>query len=393
MPGEPLYDPVPPAPPPGVASAPITTAVARDGGVRPLYGGLRAHVKASDQRLSEDGKERPTQQAAFRAVIGQSEVIQETIAVAYKVARSRIRTVLMEGETGTGKELFARGIHYAGATAAEPFVAVNCAAIPATLLESELFGHERGAFTDASTQKRGLLELAAAGTVLLDEITELSASLQAKLLRAIEERRLRRLGGIQETEIKCRIIAATNTPLEDAVARGSFREDLYYRLEAFRIALPPLRERGADLELLTRHFLEDLPREQGDAAKQVTPEALAVLHTHRWPGNVRELKNVIDRAAFLCDGPEIGSDHILVQRRTSVSGVSITDIQRMIRIPRDGMSLKDVEREAIRVMLHICGGNQTMTARVLGISRPTLSRKLQQYGLVDRGPSAGAVPH
>jgi transcriptional regulator with PAS, ATPase and Fis domain len=256
-------------------------------------------------------------------------------------------------------------------------VAVNCAAIPETLLESELFGHERGAFTDARAQKRGLMELAGCGTLFLDEIAELPPRLQPKLLRALEDRRVRRLGGLDEVEINCRIIAAANPLLHDAVARLEFREDLYYRLNVFRIALPPLRDRSGDVTLLAHHFLAELAEQQGLAAKLLDASAAAALEAHNWPGNIRELKNVIEHAAILSDDNVIRAEHLMLQQRTILPASTGSEQVREIRIPPEGTSLVLIEQEAVRLTLQITRGNRSAAARILGISRPTLGRKLR----------------
>ncbi|HEY9516420.1 MAG TPA: sigma 54-interacting transcriptional regulator [Gemmatimonadaceae bacterium] len=311
------------------------------------------------------------------SIVGSSDTLRDALDRARKVASSRLTTVLIVGETGTGKELFARGIHYEGPARGDPFVAVNCAAIPETLLESELFGHERGAFTDARSQKRGLMELAGCGTLFLDEIAELPPRLQPKLLRALEERRVRRLGGLDEVEISCRIVAAANTSLHDAVVRLEFREDLYYRLNVFRITLPPLRERVGDVEPLARHFLAELAQQQGLAAKSLEPEAIAALRAHSWPGNVRELKNVIEHAAILSDDSVIRAEHLMIQHRTMRPAVRSGEEQREIRIPPEGKTLDAIEREAVHLTLQLTNGNRSAAARILGISRPTLARKVR----------------
>ena len=323
------------------------------------------------------------------SIVGRSAVLRAALDLSRKVAASRTTTVLLAGETGTGKELFARGVHYAGAAAAEPFVAVNCAAIPETLLESELFGHERGAFTDARVQKRGLMELAGSGTLFLDEIHHMPHSLQPKLLRALESRRLRRLGALDEVPIACRIIAGTNVSLESAVARGEFREDLYYRLNVFRITLPPLRERPDDVALLARHFLDEHAREHGRAAKALDPEAARALQAHSWPGNVRELKNVIERASILAGaGRSIRVEHLMIQQRTARAATPASGAPAVpradesaaggvIHVPPGGKTLHQIEQEAVRITLQLAGGNRSEAARLLGISRPTLARKLQ----------------
>jgi transcriptional regulator with PAS, ATPase and Fis domain len=282
--------------------------------------------------------------------------------------------VLLLGETGTGKELFARGIHYAGANSEQPFVAVNCAAIPETLLESELFGHERGAFTDARKRKAGLFELAGTGTLFLDEIHHMPLALQPKLLRVLESRRVRLLGGTDEVEIKCRLIAAANPFLEQAVATGAFREDLFYRLNVFTISLPPLRERHEDIALIARQCLAESVSDHG-RVKVLSPDALETLFTHRWPGNVRELRNVIERAAILSgDERTVRPDHLLIQRRSADAAI---DSGGEIRFPRAGKTLAAVEREAIQIALRITNGNRSAAARMLGISRPRLARKMR----------------
>ena len=312
---------------------------------------------------------------AFQTIVGKSRAVREAISLARRVAATKRTTVLLIGETGTGKELFARGIHYAGQAANEPFVAINCAAIPETLLESELFGHEKGAFSGAQARKLGLLELAAGGTVFLDEMHQLPRSLQPKLLRALESRRVRRLGGLSEVNIDCRIIAAASPVLEQVVATGEFREDLYYRLNVFSITMPPLRDRLDDVEEIARHFLAE---ETGESRppKTFAPDALAALRVHRWPGNVRELKNVIERAAILsADSPVVCAEHLMIQRRTSRAAV-VHDTGRDIHIPDGGKVLDAIVREAVAITLRLTSGNQSEAARLLGISRPTLIKKM-----------------
>jgi transcriptional regulator with PAS, ATPase and Fis domain len=309
----------------------------------------------------------------FQNVIGESPALRDAVRLATTVAGSRRTTVLLIGETGTGKELFARGIHYASAAASEPFVAINCAAIPEALLESELFGHEKGAFTGAVARKQGLLELAASGTLFLDEMHHLPRVLQPKLLRALESRLVRPLGGLAEVPIDCRIIAAAGPLLEQVVASGEFREDLYYRLNVFSLTLPPLRERADDIVTTAQYFLELETREY-QRAKHFSPDAIAALRLHRWPGNVRELKNVVERAALLsAEAPEVRAEHLMIQRRTMRP---TEDAVGEIRIPREGKLLEDIEREAVAVTLRITGGNQAAAARLLGISRPTLAKKM-----------------
>lgn len=319
----------------------------------------------------------------FQNVVGESATLRDAVKLAMRVAAARRTTVLLIGETGTGKELFARGIHYASSAVNEPFVAINCAAIPDSLLESELFGHERGAFTGAHARKQGLLELAGSGTLFLDEVHHLPPMLQPKLLRALESRRVRRLGGLEENEIDCRIVAAASPLLEQVVASGEFREDLYYRLNVFSLMLPALRDRPEDIEVTARHFLAHETREH-QRPKSFSEDALTALRMHRWPGNVRELKNVIERAAILsAESPLVRAEHLMIQRRTAQTvtgqngnGKAAEDTVGEIRIPRGGKLLEDIEREAVALTLKLTGGNQAAAARLLGISRPTLSKKM-----------------
>jgi transcriptional regulator with PAS, ATPase and Fis domain len=315
----------------------------------------------------------------FRNIIGRSPAIREAVDLARRVSAARRTTVLLSGETGTGKELFARGIHYSSAAAHEPFVAINCAAIPEALLESELFGHEKGSFTGAVARKQGLLELAGSGTIFLDEVHHLPHPLQPKLLRALESRSVRRLGGFEEIRIECRVIAAASHLLEQVVASGEFREDLFYRLNVFSISIPPLRQRIEDIEPIATHFLDGETREY-QGRRRFAPEAIDAMRLHRWPGNVRELKNVVERAAILAgDSAVIRPEHLMMQRRTTGRpAASSADGADMIRIPKGGMSLAEIEREAVRITLEMTGGNQAAAARVLQISRPTLAKKMSE---------------
>ena len=334
-------------------------------------------------------------------LIGSSPALAATIEAARRAA-AHATNVLLVGETGTGKELFARAIHNLSRNAGDPFVAVNCAAIPETMLESELFGHERGAFTDARTSKRGLLEVAGRGTVMLDEVNELPLNLQPKLLRVLEERRVRRLGAVLEYDVGCRIIAATNKDLGALVDAGFFRSDLYYRLNVVRLELPALRDRIGDIELLADHFLRTLCSDHGLAPKRLSAEGLAVLNTHPWLGNVRELKNTLESAIVMCDGDEIRPEHIRLRKRASVpvSGDVIlsnpvrdaaTEIEPpagtpaaaniVLHLPPGGVTLETMERLLIEQTMRQSGGNRSLAARMLGVSRPTIARKLAQYAL------------
>ncbi len=327
----------------------------------------------------EAAPERPDD--AFSTLIGESRALIECVQLARRVSLRGGSNVLLIGETGTGKEVFARAIHAASPRANAPFVAVNCAAIPAQLLESELFGYERGAFTDARQKKQGLLELAREGTLFLDEVSSLPLDLQPKLLRALEERRVRRVGGFDEIEIRCRVTAATNVHLEQLVEGGLFREDLFYRLNVLRLVIPPLRSRGGDVLLLARHFLAELVAAHGLPSARLTPNALASLAAHSWPGNVRELKNVLERALVLCEGGEIEARHLALSRRATASPEDTRTIGGVIEVPTAGRSLKSVEAELVRMTLGLTRGNKSAAARLLGISRPTLHRKIEEHAL------------
>jgi transcriptional regulator with PAS, ATPase and Fis domain len=321
---------------------------------------------------------------AFGSIVGTSEAIQRAIALSCRVAAHTRSPVLLHGETGTGKELFARGIHNAGEHSGQPFVGINCAALPENLLESELFGHERGAFSGATEQKRGLLEVAGRGTIFLDEVGELPIELQPKLLRVLEERCVRRVGGLREQEIECRIIAATNRDLATAVDAGTFRADLYFRLSVLAVELPPLRERTGDVELLARYFVEKVAREHGVRPKELAAETLNALRGYTWPGNVRELRNAMEGALVFAEGAVLLPEHVRVRRRYSVPSPMVADGEppaAAIVLPRTGMPLREAEKQLIEATLRLAGYNQSEAARMLQISRPTLTRKIRSYGL------------
>ncbi len=316
--------------------------------------------------------------------IGNSPSFLDSMRMAERVGERPRTTVLVFGETGSGKELLARRIHDCGDRAHEPFVALNCSAIPEALLESELFGHVQGAFTDARHHKVGLIEAAGGGTLFLDEIGDLPLSLQPKLLRVIEERQYRRIGSVQEFPVRCRIVAATNMDLEQAVARGRFRADVFYRLDVFRIDLPPLRERREDIVPLAAHFLQQVARESGVQVPRLDESAREALRRHSWPGNVRELRNVIERASVLTSGGVIRESDLRLRPHDRQVPLSPTgSMPNAIAIPADGKSLAEIEREAIHLTMVITAGNVSAASRILGVSRPTLLRKMRASG-VDR---------
>ncbi len=319
---------------------------------------------------------------SFDSVIGESPGMKDIIRISRRVVETGASPVLIRGETGTGKELVARAIHYNGARADQPFVEINCTAIPETLLEAELFGHERGAFTDAKRQKKGLFELADGGTLFLDEIGKMSVNLQIKLLKAIEEKCFRRLGGTTDIRVSVNIMAATNTDLEEALREGTFREDLYFRLNMVSIEVPPLRERGEDVILLARAFIGRFSEEYGKSVEGITAEAEECLMSYTWPGNVRELKNVIERAVLLGTSSKVTLDSLPPSlRRGRQVCQSDTTGGVVIPIPPGGITLADAEKVLLKSVLEMTGWNKSKAARMLKISRPRLARKIEKYDI------------
>ena len=337
------------------------------------------------RREDQSGRylERQRERYDFGQILGESPALKEVLRVAERVIRTRISPILILGETGTGKELLARAIHFHIARPDEPFVEVDCGAIPEKLLESELFGYEKGAFTGALEGKRGLFETASGGTLFLDEIGHLDASLQVKLLRAIEHGTIRRVGGTKMIPVDIRIIAATNMDLERAIEEGRFRRDIYYRLNVVSLHLPPLRERGEDVVLLARHFLDRFTRSYGLPAKKLSARAIRALKNHNWPGNVRELKNTIERAAILQDAEVIEPSLFSFGARPRGSGPSPDEApgRIVIDVPEEGISRSEVERRLLRETLRLAMGNRSRAARMLGVSRPTLINMIHRHGL------------
>ena len=313
-------------------------------------------------------------------MIGSGPAMQRVFELVNKVAPSNA-SVVISGQSGTGKEVVARAIHNLSPRKDKPFVALNCSAIPATLIESELFGYERGAFTGADQRRIGNFELAHNGTLFLDEIGELPLELQAKFLRVLEDRKFRRLGGRAEVEVDVRVICATNRDLKEEIRRGRFREDLYFRLHVFTIVLPPLRERREDVPLLVHHFIEKFNGETGKRVQGVTPAALATLQGYAWPGNIRELRNSLERAMILVDGDVIGEEHLPPDLQATRPEAA------MLRVPL-GVPMEKVEKEYILASLQKNGGNKARTAEVLGISEKTLYNKLNRYAAEARERSA-----
>jgi two-component system response regulator AtoC len=309
----------------------------------------------------------------FDAIIGESPAMRQIKALLARVAASRASTVLLTGETGTGKDLAAKAIHYNSERAARAFVNITCSALPEQLLESELFGHERGAFTDARQQKRGLFETADGGTVFLDEIGEMTPALQAKLLRVLEEKTFKRVGGLNDLKVDVRVVAATHRNLEEAVKEGRFREDLFYRLQVMPIHLPAVRERRGDIPLLAFFFIDRYNQEFRKRVRGLSPAATELLEQYQWPGNVRELRNAIERAMLLVDREWLEPGDFTTLTRT----VSPTQF----RLPPEGVSLDEVERQLLVQALDRAGGNQTQAGQLLGINRDQVRYRIEKFGL------------
>lgn len=348
-----------------------------------LEGLLQAAGKSVAQQARQQRETaRVEQEFRFDRIIGESPAIRRAVELAQSVSLSSATSVLILGESGVGKELFARAIHGESPRAHGPFLEINCAAIPRELLESELFGHEKGAFTDASQQRIGLFEAAEHGSVFLDEVGELPLTLQAKLLKFLDMKIVRRVGGSRDIPVDVRILTATNRNLADEVRSGRFREDLFYRLNVVPIDVPPLRERNGDIVLLARTFTERLSRKLGRSARLSAAGEKALLR-YPWPGNVRELTNAIERAILLARGDEIGPAELAlptIQER-GVGDVDLSDLG--LRIPAEGISLLAVEKAAIEAALTKTGGNVVEAARLLHIGRGSLRCKMRRHG-VDR---------
>lgn len=309
----------------------------------------------------------------FSNIVGRSKPMQQLFEVIRRIAARRDASALIIGSTGTGKELVARAIHYNSERRGAPFVPINCSAIPETLLESELFGHQKGAFTGAHENRRGLIEEAQGGTVFLDEINTLSQNLQVKLLRVLQERIVRRVGGRENIPIDIRLVSASNQDLEEAVKRGEFRQDLFYRLNVVPVRLPDLRDRREDIPLLVHHFLEKFAQQHGEPPRRFSNEAMRILMTHVWPGNVRELENAVEHALTM------GSSEVLTPEDLP-SSITAPERDIVEESVLDNASLADVEKRYILRVLERMDGHQIKTAQILGIDRRTLYRRLRQYG-------------
>ena len=318
------------------------------------------------------------------SITGESDEIVKVKDLILKIAKSDATTVLIQGESGTGKELVAKGIHASSARIDKPFMAINCAALPVNLLESELMGHEKGAFTDAKTAKKGLFELADGGTVFLDEIGDMDLSMQAKLLRMLEDKTFRRIGGVKDIKVDVRLISATNQDLAKAMDDGRFRKDLYYRLQVVPINLPPLRTRGQDILQLALSFIDHFNRECHKNVGGISPEAEEILLAYHWPGNVRELKNAIERAMILDIENEFLPEHlpqeILEVRQESATGMPVS-LEGFV-IPEHGLSIEDMEHALVKKALEMSSGNQTRAAQLLRMPRDAFRRRMKRFGII-----------
>jgi DNA-binding NtrC family response regulator len=329
---------------------------------------LRREVRALRARQTGDG--------ALENIAGASPPMREVRALIAKYARSATSTVLITGESGTGKDLAARALHSESGRARGPFMNITCSAMPESLLESELFGHERGAFTDARQQKKGLFELAHGGTVFLDEIGELTPAMQAKLLRFLEDRVLRRVGGVTEIRPDVRVIAATNRDLRVSVAEKEFRSDLYYRLSVLQMQMPALRDRPEDIALLAKFFVDRFNCEFRKSVSGISPDAVRLLESHSWPGNVRELRNVTERAVLLAE-----TDRLEPSDFAGLHGGPREADERVLALPPGGVDLQQLERDLVVQALARAGNNQTRAARLLGISRDQVRYRMEKFGL------------
>jgi Nif-specific regulatory protein len=337
--------------------------------VHRLIAAERQRLVQENQQLRQELKERYD----FRNIIGNSRPMQAVYEQVAQVAPANT-TVLVRGESGTGKEMIAHAVHYSSPRAAKPFVKVSCGALPETLIESELFGYEPGAFTDARTQKKGRFELAHGGTLFLDEVGELSPSTQVKLLRVLQEREFERLGGIQPIKINVRVIAATNKDLEAAVKQGTFREDLYYRLNVFTLYLPPLRERRPDVLLLADHFVQKYAADHGKDVRRIATSAIDMMMSYHWPGNVREVENCIERAVLVCEGGVIHAHHLPPTLQTAeVSGT----------LPRLALetAVESFEKDLILDALKTARGNRAKAARLLDTTERIIGYKIKKYAI------------
>ena len=339
------------------------------------------------ERLQREVLQKQQGDGRFSAIVSESAAMKRALLATSKVAASSANTVLIRGETGTGKELFARALHFNSGRAAEPFIEVNCSAIPPQLLESELFGHERGSFTDAKERKIGLIERAHGGTFFLDEIGDMDFNLQAKILRVLEERAVRRVGGDRMIPVDIRFVAATHKNLDEMIQQHVFREDLFFRLSVIVLDLPPLRERGDDVVILADYFLKRFCREHARTVKGFTTNAVEAMRSYTWPGNVRELRNAVERAVLIEADDWVDAEHLRLWRRRvpREAGAEGEPRQRIgydFEIPEDGFSLEEFEKVILARAMKKARYNVSRAARMLGLSRETMRYRIKKHELV-----------
>lgn len=334
-----------------------------------------SQLKREVRHLRQERKER----SGFSRIVATSPEMHKIIQMTDKIAQSDAATVLIQGESGTGKDMVAQAIHYQSKREDKPFIAVNCAGLTEQLLENELCGHEKGAYTDAREVKKGLLEVADGGSLFLDEIGDMNQAMQANILRLIEQKTFRRMGGVKDIRVDVRIITATNKDLKKLIQEGKFREDLYYRINIIGLRLPSLRERRDDIIFLAQHFVEQYNEDFHKDIRRISPEAKEFLLSYNWPGNVRELRNVIERAMILGEGDTLLLEHLPLE----ITGQANTGRETVpgLRIPPAGISMERVEEDLVRQALLMTGGNQTKAARLLDISRDSLRYRMQKFGI------------
>ncbi|HEX2522095.1 MAG TPA: sigma-54 dependent transcriptional regulator [Terriglobia bacterium] len=324
-----------------------------------------------------------TSRFSLENIVGRSKAIREVLEMIQRLAQAGATTLLVQGESGTGKDLVSRALHYQSGRRDHPFFALNCAAIPETLIETELFGYEKGAFTDAKTLKKGVFEMADGGTVFLDEISEMNLNLQSKFLRVIEDQTFRRVGGVKDISVNVQVVASTNRDLEAVVREGKFREDLFYRLSVIPIQIPPLRERKEDIPLLVEHFIQRYSTQFRKKVGQVSPEGMKLMMDYSWPGNIRELKNAIERAMILVDKDRIDVAHlpIRISDPNSASPMPRASGNSLVHLPSEGAGLEEIEKNLLEQALQYSHGNKTRASKLLKISRDTLRYKVKKHNL------------
>ena len=324
-----------------------------------------------------------TSRFSLENIVGRSKAIRDVLEMIQRLAQAGATTLLVQGESGTGKDLVSRALHYQSSRRGHPFFALNCAAIPETLIETELFGYEKGAFTDAKTLKKGVFEMADGGTVFLDEISEMNLNLQSKFLRVLEDQTFRRVGGVKDISVNVQVVASTNRDLEAVVREGKFREDLFYRLSVIPIQIPPLRERKEDIPLLVEHFIQRYNTQFRKRVGQVSPDGMKLMMDYSWPGNIRELKNAIERAMILVDKDRIDVAHlpIRISDPSSASPMPRASGNSLVHLPSEGAGLEEIEKNLLEQALQYSHGNKTRASKLLKISRDTLRYKVKKHNL------------